>query len=564
MSSLSGIQGLTLSGFQVFDSLTEIPLAKLTLLFGPNSAGKSAVEDALKILPKLWETPHQYVDKKQLDEDILRHWRRSGKTDGELAPNMVINASLHCWVDIDECFSIETGRSLAHESFYQQESSQISNLELKTTLTTRPSIYSLISQVSESKIEFESKIELQEIYAEGALLIRSSASEGITINFSHSALRHLRVNSDYQAIAKEFNDHLAFVEGLVILKKRQALDLGTWGRRSMSPSTARGIEMSAPMMSQTTEDIQDHRFASECSYAIEEFFLYVDTLALNIFAAADLGMDLVSASRHVPSTSDLTCLVGGSGKSDQDPRFLVSGDSRFDGLASSFVSYIRSSPSEDADVSVPSREPVFEVVNRYLTDYLFIDRGYQLNFSYRFISPPYAQTTHISEIDLNEMLLESDVLVTTSLTDASGARFRFEDVGSGLGYVLPILTAIAEPYSPHVVVLQQPELHLHPALQSVMGDVLIDGANRCGSVIAETHSEHLLLRILKRIRQTHSGAIVDPHQSIRADEVSVLYFDPKPDGSTTVKQLRISEDGDFLDMWPRGFFTERDRELFDE
>lgn len=555
MSSLSGIQGLTLSGFQVFDSLTEISLAKLTLMFGPNSAGKSAVEDALGILPRLWEQRHQYVDKKKLDEDILRHWRRSAQTDGQLASTMVINASLYCVVDIDECFSIETGRSLAHESFYGQDSSEISNIELKTTLTTQ---LSLISQVCESKIE------LQEIYAEGALLIRSSATEGITINFSHSALRHLQVNSDYKVIAKKFSDHLAFVEGLVTLKKRPALDLGTWGRRGMSRGTARGIEMSSPMLSPTTEDIQDHRFASECSYAIEEFFLYLDTLALNIIAAADLGMDLVSASRHVPSTSDLTCLVGGSGKSDQDPRFLVSGDSRFDGLASSFVSYIRSSPSEDADVSVPFREPVFEVVNRYLTDYLFIDRGYRLDFSYRLISPPYAQTTNFSEIDPNEMLLASGVLVTTSLTDASGGRFRFEDVGSGLGYVLPILTAIAAPYSQHVVVLQQPELHLHPALQSVMGDVLIDGANRCGSVIAETHSEHLLLRILKRICQTHSGAIVEPHQAIRADEVSVLYFDPKPDGSTTVKRLRISEDGDFLDMWPRGFFTERDEDLLNE
>jgi predicted ATPase len=46
--------------------------------------------------------------------------------------------------------------------------------------------------------------------------------------------------------------------------------------------------------------------------------------------------------------------------------------------------------------------------------------------------------------------------------------------------------------------------------------------------------------------------------------VCVLYFDPSPDGTTSVKRLRITEDGEFMDRWPRGFFAERDQELLDE
>lgn len=51
---------------------------------------------------------------------------------------------------------------------------------------------------------------------------------------------------------------------------------------------------------------------------------------------------------------------------------------------------------------------------------------------------------------------------------------------------------------------------------------------------------------------------------LKAEDVSVLYFDPSPDGTTKVKRLRISDDGEFIDRWPRGFFTEREQDLFDE
>ena len=98
---------------------------------------------------------------------------------------------------------------------------------------------------------------------------------------------------------------------------------------------------------------------------------------------------------------------------------------------------------------------------------------------------------------------------------------------------------------------------------------MIDKANmdaRRGSTrhMVETHSEHLLLRVLKRIRQTHLHINIAPELKIEADDVCVLYFNPLPDGTTAVKRLRITEDGEFMDRWPRGFFAERDQELFDE
>ena len=98
-----------------------------------------------------------------------------------------------------------------------------------------------------------------------------------------------------------------------------------------------------------------------------------------------------------------------------------------------------------------------------------------------------------------------------------------------------------------------------------MGEVLIAASRPTYStLIVETPSEHLLLRVLKRVRQRPAGTKIPEQLRIASDEVTVLYFNPLPDGTSEVKYLRVSRDGDFMDRWPRGFFEERDRELFDE
>ena len=112
--------------------------------------------------------------------------------------------------------------------------------------------------------------------------------------------------------------------------------------------------------------------------------------------------------------------------------------------------------------------------------------------------------------------------------------------------------------------MQQPELHLHPALQASIADIFIDSLDKDGALIIETHSEHLILRILRRIRQSTTGSSTNDQLALSAKNVTVLYFDSLPDSSTSIKRIRISEDGEFLDRWPHGFFEERDRELFDE
>jgi predicted ATPase len=96
-----------------------------------------------------------------------------------------------------------------------------------------------------------------------------------------------------------------------------------------------------------------------------------------------------------------------------------------------------------------------------------------------------------------------------------------------------------------------------------LGDLFIESAlsEHRNSFILETHSEHLMLRLLRRIRETSEGTLPDGCTPITPRDVSVLYVEPSSNGSV-VLQLPVTEDGDFERDWPQGFFAERARELF--
>ena len=72
----------------------------------------------------------------------------------------------------------------------------------------------------------------------------------------------------------------------------------------------------------------------------------------------------------------------------------------------------------------------------------------------------------------------------------------------------------------------------------------------------ETHSEHLLLRIMKRMRHTAEGRIdKDDVLSLTPDDVCLLYVDNNG-GNTFINELELDTDGTLLDIWPNGFFEE--------
>jgi len=124
------------------------------------------------------------------------------------------------------------------------------------------------------------------------------------------------------------------------------------------------------------------------------------------------------------------------------------------------------------------------------------------------------------------------------------------DVGYGISQIAPLIVECLGKDS-KCITIEQPEVHIHPKLQAELGNLLAYSSARGKQFIIETHSEHLMLRIQKLIRKE----LLDPKK------VSVLFVSRGEDGSS-VQQLRINEQGEFLDEWPGGFFEEGFNEMF--
>lgn len=155
----------------------------------------------------------------------------------------------------------------------------------------------------------------------------------------------------------------------------------------------------------------------------------------------------------------------------------------------------------------------------------------------------------IGYIEAAEYNLVHDLAIVDQRTNTVVSH---RDVGIGISQVLPVLV-MSYGSTGKLIAIEQPEIHLHPALQAELGDVFIESAlgERGNTFILETHSEHLILRILRRIRE----------KKLEPDSVGVLFVSPTKTGSY-VQQLGIDKDGDFIDEWPGGFFEESFVEKF--
>jgi predicted ATPase len=145
----------------------------------------------------------------------------------------------------------------------------------------------------------------------------------------------------------------------------------------------------------------------------------------------------------------------------------------------------------------------------------------------------------------------------------TGTEVGPKDIGMGVAQALPILVGALDSRSPFLAV-EQPELHLHPAAQARLGDLFISAAKSGRQFILETHSELLILRLLKRIRQTTANELPTPQWQFIPDELAVIHVERSED-ATMVTVLDVDRQGEFIRQWPGkdGFFEERARELFE-
>ena len=135
-------------------------------------------------------------------------------------------------------------------------------------------------------------------------------------------------------------------------------------------------------------------------------------------------------------------------------------------------------------------------------------------------------------------------------------------MGIGVSQVLPIIVQCILS-ADKTLLIEQPELHLHPAQQAELGDLFIEaslGENK-NTFLIETHSEHLILRIMRRIRETYNGNLPEGLPAISPNDVAVLYVEPDGKNGSIIREMPLNERGELVKAWPGGFFEEGLREV---
>ncbi len=563
------ITKLIVGGFKSIAQTIEIPLAPITLLFGPNSAGKSTIKDAMLALKASMTQPDDAEFRAgRLARMLLAFADRKGDghilseadEDGEA---LRMEVTLGCLVEPFGEHGSTTPRlqgwlgELAVDLSSQLWSGAVEYVVTERFGGARSSVH--LSFDNHSLIRYVSGIQLQQELQSGSAIRELKLAP----RFEHSSSPPGWLQVDLSDLMKRV-DFQELVEPLIKLgaDSDQSDPYGIWW-------------------------VDGDYLNIRCDYAdrqlkcLEEFFylapggsnlsLEASGLIQNILnvltemlfqvewgLARDIDIALVSGSRVGLTREDVTT-------EELPPRLPTrsifnSAPQASDGTILRYAEWLGLKTAKPdalsaSDLEALNREDDF--VNRVLSKDLFVGRRYQ-------VKPEV--TEHITRLLVGQNVDFDDeathaLQTTLYLQDQHGRNLDFDQVGSGVSFVLPVLTAL---WGASRSWIEQPELHLHPAAQCEMGDAVVMAFNRGRFSVIETHSEHMLLRILKRIRQTSTGQVNDPELRCQPEAVAVLFFEPKEDGTTEVHQLRITRGGDFMDRWPRGFFDERNAELFDE
>jgi predicted ATPase len=165
----------------------------------------------------------------------------------------------------------------------------------------------------------------------------------------------------------------------------------------------------------------------------------------------------------------------------------------------------------------------------------------------------------IEEFKVNPISAERNEYEVKLRTKGSKDWVDLPDVGFGISQVLPVLVQCF--YAPHnsIIIMEQPEIHLHPSAQAALADVMIDvvnsresGTDRNIQLIIETHSDHFLRRLQRRIAE---DAI--PQKNVSA------YFANVSETPAKLEQLQIDMYGN-IQNWPENFFGDEMEDITEQ
>jgi hypothetical protein len=576
------ITQLRLENFKSFKEPTTIDFAPVTLLFGSNSAGKSSIIQALSFLTK---DVNNIGDREFESLFNQYHFKDSqGRSFRKKSETLSIGAS----VDIGDVDLIEGQSAEALNGYldiYEEANSEVfADFSILTSTINSIGVSNIYDQ-NKSLSSIDIWLNNEKFICAKPLQLRSK-----NLNDTNKERQWLfsGVNQAHSLLA---NDDFASIWNLV----DDALDNNL--SNGQLQFGIKGRPGSTNMVIGLTPTVWSDSFESSLSRKIIESF--IGFLLKAPFEVLEEELDATShlgPLRIVPEEQDTF-----ENANDYD-------GSQFWKTVGKFGEYQMHRLSDMFTKTLGSE---YSVINQFARviyesdadamlhqDCLFMNDG-DTNCENPFFSEQKEQEVK-QAIDQQKISLYNSAEFSkygqTFFTNKEGV-FTPKNVGVGLSQVLPVVMGSSDPKIRFFSV-EQPELHIHPRMQTGLADVFLEntGSSQFADVsddqderehiklklglpdsgeienfvksekpvkptktacdalktfLIETHSEHLVLRLLRRIREGKYAP----------DFVSVLYVE-KIDGYSKIVPLRIDEEGDFIDEWPGGFFDERDEEFF--
>lgn len=530
----SKLLGIGLQNFQAITEPAFLPFGRLTLLYGPNSAGKSTVSDALE----LWSDLGQRTSDGTQRMERLSRWANFDRNDATRESARYVGGSnlTALWI---------VAGSVGDIISYPDEDCSIDSPSyvFRALAYREPYAVRWLSNGSEPR---------------GFDVWSGADAPDPLIRFIRDAngdcaLRLNRAHPSLRLIEKAMSTHLGQPD-IEVHVATPSID-GSWLEfkghyRWNGQGNLDQVDVSGAKFRGREEEIA--RFGYLRSFVLEALERAGEAASLRV----------VHPTRDVPESNECGFTLRSRESMysavslSRPPAHTAWRRIALDGIRQGFNSTIE-------------REKLTTYINRAMGGKALLGLDYQLEVVH------YAQGRWQSSIrgTLNEVpavlwqekakRLESDgdheLYAHVQLLDTRGHVLQVHDVGTGVSQLIPVLEAL------HFgkALIHQPELHLHPRLQSALGDLVVEPLRgpRYWSTIVESHSEHLLLRVLRRIREV-CGKDRTKQPEFSPDDVVVLYFAKDDGGRTHVRRLRVNAEGEFVDRWPNGFFTERDEDLF--
>lgn len=521
---------LTLENFKCVADCQRIEFAPLTLLFGANSAGKSSILHALVYLHELLKYGDADVDRTDLGGDVLelggfdrlihRH---------DLTRRMVLRAEFSTPGSLNRA-----SRDLDRFPFPDLDDLDSAWLEL--AVQYRTTTYHRGPVISKAKLGVGGSSEPL-VWMELGPSLRDGEPMFIRVNLGHPAIAE-----GAQEIIEAWEQVAISERDLRALFEREGIGFGD--PFAVPPS------------------LDGDGFGDGRSLPV----FAVSRSRASAFPALDQPIRVLKPGGDAPSPVEVETL-------EQICLFL---ELVIQGAASQLVAGLERSIYLGPLRTVPRRGLLFERAGRITKwadglaawDHLLSERTNLVERTNSWLTRLGAGCKSVIQqlVDASasaEALAEEhvDAAVRRLLLDTgAGTLVLPSEVGVGISQMIPVVVAALVEGRIPLVTMEQPELHIHPALQVGLGDLFIE-ASTSRQLIVETHSEHLILRLLRRIRETSDSALPEGAPSFSPDRLGVLYVEGTSQGMQ-VRRLGVSARGEFTDSWPRGFFDERFPEIY--